>query len=260
MTFANQLSVVILDHMHPVIGITSRPQVVKASAGEIPAQLATHTYIDSVTRAGGIPLILVPVELDDISNLLDRVDGIVLSGGGDVDPSLYDSDRTAQLRGVNEARDTFELELATQAFAREIPTFAICRGHQIMNVALGGTLIQDLGADGVAHDHDAWGDAVYEPHSTATVASDTRIANIIGAGARGINSIHHQAIDQLGKGLHVVATAPDGTIEAVEHESDSWDFISVQWHPEYLSAGGHEESDKLFTAFVETAAKFAANS
>lgn len=245
--------------MQPVIGITTRPQIVKSSGGMIPSQLVTHTYIDSVTRSGGVPVLLVPTETAHIPALLDGVDGIVLTGGGDIDPQHYGAQQTAESRGIDAARDTFELALARLTFERRIPTFAICRGHQVMNVALGGTLLRDLSVTRATEGHDEWGEAVYEPHATVTVEASSHIAEVIGPGRHSINSIHHQAIDQLGDGLNVVATSPDGTIEAVEHSDEGWAFTSVQWHPEYLDDRGHAESRALFSDFVEAAGKFAAN-
>lgn len=257
MTLASRHTTASIDLMQPLIGITARPQNVKSSGGRIASQLVPHTYIDSVRRAGGTPILLVPVEPSEVETLLDRLDGLVLTGGGDIEPEQYGAEPSTELRGTDGPRDVFEIELARMAYARRIPTLAICRGHQIVNVALGGTLIQQLSVD---DDHDVWGDGVYEPHSIANVSEGSRIAGIIGAGPRGINSIHHQAIDQLGEGLRVVATAPDGTIEAVEHEDEHWDFLSVQWHPEYLGDRGHKESHELFASLVESAGKYAANS
>ncbi len=246
--------------MHPIIGITARPQNVPSADNEVLGYLATHTYTDSVLRGGGIPVLIIPVHSEFVDSILDRVDGIVLTGGGDIAPERYGAERDEAVRMVNEERDEFELALTTRAYERRVPTFAICRGIQVVNVAFGGTLIQDLASHAGAHGHDIAGEGAYEPHSEALIEEGSRLASIIGSGLRGINSIHHQAVEELGDGLVVVASSPDGTVEAIEHEDEDWDLISVQWHPEYLGDRDHGDSHDLFTAFVESAAKYAANS
>ncbi len=185
---------------------------------------------------------------------------MVLTGGGDIAPERYGAEQDDAVRMVNHERDEFELALVTKAHERKMPMLAICRGNQVVNVAFGGTLIQDLPSHSGAHDHDIAGEGAYEPHSQALVEEGSKIAAIFGAGLHGINSIHHQAVEHLGEGLTVVASAPDGTVEALEHEDKEWDLLSVQWHPEYLGVRDHGDSHELFKAFVESAAKFAANS
>jgi putative glutamine amidotransferase len=160
---------------------------------------------------------------------------------------------------VNEERDEFELTIVKKAYERKLPILAICRGIQVVNVAFGGTLVQDLASHSGAHGHDIAGEGAYEPHAQALVEEGSKLASIFGAGLHGINSIHHQAVEHLGEGLTVVASAPDGTVEALEHEDKTWDLLSVQWHPEYLGARDHGDSHDLFAAFVESAAKYAAN-
>lgn len=246
--------------MRPIIGITARPQKVPSASNEVLGYLSTHTYTDSVLRGGGIPVLILPVERDLIDPILDRIDGIVLTGGGDIAPERYGAERDNAVRMVNDERDEFELALVTKAYDRKMPMLAICRGNQVVNVAFGGTLIQDLPSHSGAHGHDITGEGAYEPHSQALVEEGSKIAAIFGGGLHGINSIHHQAVEHLGEGLTVVASAPDGTVEALEHEDKEWDLLSVQWHPEYLGARDHGDSHDLFKAFVESAAKFAANS
>ena len=221
--------------------------------------LVHHTYSDSVASAGGLPVVLVPVAKEDISDVLDRLDGILIPGGGDIDPLRYADERHETARGISEERDEFELEVALNARSRRMPVFAICRGLQIVNVALGGTLVQDLASHTGANGHDIVGDAAYEPHSQALIEPDCRIASVLGAGLQDINSIHHQAVEELGDGLRVVASAPDGTIEAIEHDDTDWPLLAVQWHPEFLGMRDHGPSHALFEAFVESAAKYRAN-
>ena len=245
--------------MRPIIGITGRPQEVPAAGTRVRAYLTTHTYSDCVKSAGAIPILMIPGNPNDIESVLDLVDGVLLTGGGDVAPEQYGAERHESVRGVSEERDEYELALVRAAHARRMPTMAICRGLQVVNVALGGTLVQDLPSHTGAHGHDITGEGAYEPHSEALVEPGCRIASIIGEGLHEINSIHHQAVEELGDGLRVVASAPDGTVEAVEHEDTSWPLIAVQWHPEFLGMKDHTESHDLFEAFVESAAKYRAD-
>ncbi len=245
--------------MRPIIGITGRPQDVPAVKLTIRAYLAAHTYTDSVLHAGGIPLIIVPSDPTYIDDVLDRIDGLLLTGGGDVSPHLYGREPEETVRGVNEERDVFEIELVKRAKARKLPVMGICRGLQVINVALGGTLIQDLPSHTGVHDHDIVGEGVYEPHLEAMVVEDTRIAAIIGPGRHCINSIHHQAVDELGDGLSISALAVDSTIEGIEHEDPDWPLIAVQWHPEFLGMRDNGDAHELFAALVDAAAKYRAD-
>ena len=245
--------------MRPIIGITGRPQDVPAVTLTITAYLAAHTYTDSIRHAGGIPIILVPVDGPEVNDVLDRVDGVLLTGGGDVSPKLYGKEPEDTVRGVNEHRDIFELELVKKAHTRKIPIMGICRGLQVINIALGGTLIQDLPSHTGVHGHDIVGEGVYEPHLEAMVEEGTRIAAIIGPGHHCINSIHHQAVDELGEGLSISAVAVDGTIEGIEHQDADWPMIAVQWHPEFLGMRDNGDAHDLFKALVDAAAKYRAD-
>lgn len=245
--------------MHPIIGITARSQNVPSAMNDILAYLVFHTYSDSVLRGGGVPILILPVENSLLDSVLDRVDGLVFTGGGDIAPERYGAERDEAVKMVDHERDEFELSLIRKAYERKMPTMAICRGNQVLNVAFGGTLIQDLPSHAGAHGHDIVGEGAYEPHAEALIDDDSRIGKVIGGGLHGINSIHHQAVEHLGDGLRVVASAPDGTVEALEHEDTKWPLISVQWHPEYLGVRDHGDSHDLFTAFVESAAKYGAN-
>jgi len=215
-----------------------------------------HTYADSVKVAGGIPIMLLPVEHGHLDQVLDQVDGLLLAGGGDVAPEQYGASRHETVGYVDDERDRFEIELVHKARERQLPTMAICRGLQVVNVAFGGTLIQDLPSHTGAVGHNILGDGSYEPHSIARIEHDCRIARIIGAGDHGVNSLHHQAVEELGEGLRVVGSAPDGTVEAIEHEDSDWPMVAVQWHPEFLGVREHGPSAELFRAFIDTAAKY----
>jgi putative glutamine amidotransferase len=244
--------------MRPVIGITGRPQDVPAAGTTLRAYLTTHTYSDSVRTGGGLPVLLIPVAADEIDDVLDRIDGVMFTGGGDIDPRNYGEDEEESIFGVDAERDAFELALVHRVMERQMPTMAICRGVQVINVGLGGTLVQDLPSHRGAHGHDIVGEDAYTPHSQALIDPNCRISTIIGDGMHDINSIHHQAIEDLADGLKVVGSAPDGTIEAIEHEDANWPLIAVQWHPEFLGVRDHGPSHDLFEAFVEAAAKYRA--
>jgi putative glutamine amidotransferase len=204
-------------------------------------------YVDAVRRAGGIAVLLPPGD-DPWDELFDVIDGLILAGGGDVDPSLYGGHPHETIYGVDAERDHSELALARRVAASEVPTLGICRGHQLINVALGGTL----------HEHlpDVVGGAVVHrlPPREATehpisVDSRSRLAAVLGEQQFVAASWHHQAIRDAAKGLVPVARAPDGTIEGCELKSHPWLF-TVQWHPE-LTAHASATQQRLFDSLVE---------
>ena len=244
--------------MQPLIGVTGRPKEILSAGADVRSYVVFHMYTDSILSAGGVPIMLVPTAPNLIDGVLDRLDGVVLTGGGDIAPERYGQGRHPTVREVDHERDEFEIALVRKARERKMPTFAICRGLQVTNIAFGGTLVQDLpshGTDG----HDVIGDDAYHPHSIARIEPGSRIADIIGAGDHGVNSIHHQAVEDVGEGLKVVGSAADGTVEALEPEESDWDLLAVQWHPEFLGMRDHSESHHLFTAFVESAGKYRAD-
>ena len=206
--------------------------------------------MDAVRRAGGIPLLLPPGEprLDAVLPLLGAV---VFSGGGDLDPDLYGGSHHETIYMVEPERDRSEIELARRVFDLEVPTLAICRGTQILNVSEGGTLIEHL--------PDEVGETVNHrvppreptPHPIR-VEPASRLAGILGATDFSCMSWHHQAIRRVAPGFEVVAHAPDGTIEGLEMPSHPW-LVAVQWHPE-LSAAEDPVQQRLFDALVQAAA------
>jgi len=189
-------------------------------------------YVRSVERSGAAPVVLPPLGPEHAEAVLERVDGLLLSGGVDVDPELYGRDRHPKLGRVDRRRDEFELALARTALRRDLPILAICRGQQVLNVATGGTLIQDIPSElngGVRHD--APGRRTRRVHSVE-LAAGSKLREILGAGTLAVNSFHHQAIDALGQGLAVCGRCPeDGVIEAVEMKQRHF-VLGVQWHPE----------------------------
>lgn len=196
-------------------------------------------YVDAIQRAGGLPVVIPPT--DDVSLIAEtiaRCDGMVLLGGGDVSPTQYSETERARLYGVDEFIDHFEIVAVHQALAREIPILAICRGHQILNVALGGTLVQHLET---TDDH-------RDKMHSVSVTAGSRIAAAMGTMEPLVHSFHHQAIDRLAIGLNVVGTFHDGTIEAVELAAARW-VVGVQWHPEDTAENDIQQQG-LFDALV----------
>lgn len=227
--------------MTPFIGITTYHRDERGYI-QLPAQ-----YVDAVRRAGGIPLLIQPGEsrLDELMNLLD---GLILSGGGDLDPTLYGVQQHAQVYWVSQERDQFEIDLVKRSLDAEIPTLCICRGMQVLNVALGGSLIQhipDVIEDAVTHrgpaPDSAWHEVAVNPESC--------LASIMGTDNVTTASRHHQAIEVLAPGLEVVGRAPDGVIEAVEFP-DKPHVIAVQWHPE-LTAAQDASQQAIFNTLVK---------
>jgi putative glutamine amidotransferase len=244
--------------MNPVIGITSQPKSVENASGSLDSHIIGRTYTDSVLRAGGIPISLIPVPHHEISQLLDRIDGLVLSGGGDIESHRYGEDPHEGAWRTSFDRDEFELELVQAAYERKLPTLAICRGVQVVNVAFGGSLIQDIPSAIGSKDHSVLGHAVYDGHQPVTIAADSKIAKATGETDMLVNSIHHQAIDRLADAFRAVAWAGDGVIEGIEHEDLEWELLGVQWHPEFLGDNFDEPSQRLFDEIVGQARTYAA--
>ena len=237
----------------PVIGVVN----LKESEFRL---AALNPYLDSVRRAGGEPILLDwtddPVAVEWY---VTRCSGILFTGGDDVDPARYGQQPHEKLGSVTPERDTFELLLAEEALRQRKPIFAICRGCQLINIALGGTLWQDIPSQRPSetpHRPDVFGPEGFAKllHSVQPAAG-TRFAAIVGEETLAVNSLHHQAVDTPGKGLLVVAAADDGLAEAIElSEADYPFFVGVQWHPEHLSAS-EPRQQALFDAFVAACGK-----
>ncbi len=219
------------------------------------AHTLQHTYTDSVLRAGGVPVLLAPVPDGDVGRVLDRVDGVVLSGGGDVEAERYGGTPNDHMYGMDFDRDEFEMELVRHAARRKVPMLAICRGMQVVNVALGGTLIEDIPTEIGSMDHTVIGHHVFNGHQHVRLEEDSRVAAIVGATDLEVNSIHHQAVRDLAPGFRPVGWADDGVVEAMEHDDPEWALLAVQWHPEYLGQADDLASWALFHALVEAAAR-----
>lgn len=239
--------------MRPVIGVTTGLRDVASLAGVGATHTVDRAYTAAVARAGGLAMLLVPVG-GDAGAVLDRVDGLLLSGGGDVDPARYGGDWHDTVYGVDPERDEFELALVGGAAARRLPTLAICRGMQVLNVALGGSLIVDIPSRvAAALGHSRVGEHARERHQPVRIDAGCRLAALLGEQVA-VNSIHHQAVDRLGRGLRAVARAADGVVEGLEHDDADWPLWAVQWHPEFL-AERHDEAHALFAALVEAASR-----
>lgn len=193
-------------------------------------------YVASVAAHGAVPLLVPHVEEPDADAVLDAVDGLLIAGGGDIDPACY-GQGDAGSKDTDAAADRSELALARRARERGVPTLAVCRGMQIVNVAYGGTLQQDLAATaGAVHGPMSDDPARILAHRhPVEVVDGSRLAGVLGPGERMVNNIHHQAVDRLADGFTVTASAPDGIIEAIEPVDDDWPLLAVQWHPEKLA-------------------------
>lgn len=205
-------------------------------------------YMDAVSRAGGLPIVAPPTDPGAAEELIATVDALLLTGGEDIDPSWYGAVPSPHLGRVTASRDAWEMALTRAAAERRIPILAVCRGIQVLNVALGGTLLQDIPSDrpgSLQHEQSgARADRTHRVH----LAGGSRLAAIMGLEPT-VNSMHHQAVDAGATRLAVVGTAPDGIIEAVESPDARWWAVGVQWHPEELDGA----DARLFAAFVDAA-------
>ncbi len=233
-----------------IVGITCNTLPATEKSG--PRQTLNRAYVWAVEQAGGVPIILpVTREPDVIARYLGIVDGLLLSGGVDVDPACYGQPAHPHLGVVDHDRDATELPLITAALDADMPIFAICRGIQTLNVALGGTLYQDLPSERPSDIGHAQNERKIPrdvcTHSV-TIEPHTRLGEIIGASEMGCNSFHHQALRDVAAPLVVTGLAPDGVIEAVESPRHRY-VVGVQFHPEE-TARTDERSRRLFEAFV----------
>jgi putative glutamine amidotransferase len=237
----------------PLIGICTALERARWGVWDQPAMLLPRNYIDAIQRAGGIALMLPPdpAAVADPDLVLDLVDGLVLAGGADVDPGAYGEPRAPQTAHTVPERDAFEIALTRRAIERDIPFLGICRGMQVMNVALGGTLIQDLPTS-LGHEHHcrvpgSFDGADHRVH----LAAGSRAAEVVGGERAGTLSHHHQGIGRLGEDLVVTGWADlDELPEAIEVPEHRF-AVGVQWHPEA------DETSRVIAALVEEAREFA---
>jgi putative glutamine amidotransferase len=244
---------VALSASRPVLGLTTYLQQAQTGVWDVRASFLPAIYFEGVGLAGGIAVLLPPqpADVEVAERVLDGLDGLILTGGRDVVPAGYGQQphpATDAPVAENRMRDAFEFELVRGAMRRGMPVLGICRGAQVLNVALGGTLHQHL-PDVLGHPRHQQGNAVFSTSTVRTVPG-TRVAALIGESSDA-QCYHHQAIDKIGNGLIVSAQDSDGVIEAVEIPGDNF-VLAVQWHPE-------ERLDdlRLFAAVVEAAAAYA---
>jgi putative glutamine amidotransferase len=208
-------------------------------------------YYEAILVADGIPVLLAntdpPSALDVI---VDELHGILLTGGGDLHPQFYNQAPLNEIADPTTTRDNFEMALISRVLERNLPILAICRGHQMLNVALGGTLSQDLSCLPFKAQPHADPQQTGKIFHDVTIDPESRLFAVIGEEMIQTNSSHHQVVDRLGQGLKAVAFAPDGVIEAIEHTGREF-VIGVQWHPEGIAE--REHSRKLFRSLVENA-------
>jgi putative glutamine amidotransferase len=211
----------------------------------------TAAYVTALENAGLIPLIVPPLaNADAASAILDSVAGLVLTGGEDVDPARYGEKRHEKVRSVNPARDATEASLIKEAKERGTPVLAICRGIQILNVALGGTLVQDIPSQcetKIAHDEESARDS--RTHEIS-VEPGSLIATAVGTERLTVNSFHHQSVKRVADGMRVTARSPDGIIEGIESTDEDWWVMAVQWHPEEMTDSAEPWDRGLFQSFA----------
>jgi len=241
--------------MRPLIAVTGVPIVAGGVLGWRQGAVAcTSAYLEALQRAGGDPVIVPPVPLDEAEAgaRLRRFDGVVLVGGGDIDPGLYGQETRPEVAHVNPARDEFEIPLVRAAIATGLPTLCICRGAQVLNVALGGTLHQHISdrEDLVAHRNDDGSDGVLHE---VRAQPGSRTMKAMGVERARTFSHHHQALDGLGAGLVPVAWAEDGLLEGVELE-EGW-VLGLQWHAE-ATAAADPTQQAIFDALVRESVDF----
>lgn len=246
--------------LRPRIAVTTTTG--RAGGRKLPHVLLNAQYVEAVERPGATAVLLSPLHAAaSVEAVLDVVHGLVLTGGEDVNPARYGQEPHPALGTVNDARDAMEMAALAGALQRGMPVFAICRGMQLLNVALGGTLFQDLPnqLDGdLLHEQTA---PIDERWHGARIRTDSRLGEVMGMEQLRINSFHHQGVDRLAPGLQASVWAEDGLVEGVESTEHPW-VMGVQWHPERGEAEAwHDPRDpnrRLFWAFAEAAREWSA--
>jgi putative glutamine amidotransferase len=230
----------------PPVAVTATTEIIR----EVLRVRVNAAYATAIRGAGLLPLVLPVLDPADADAALDGVAGLVLTGGEDVSPGRYGSAPHPALGDTHDGRDGFEIALVHAARARALPTLAICRGIQILNAALGGTLVQDIPSQigtTIGHDDDTPRDA--RSHEI-TIDAGSLIARAVGAEHVTVNSFHHQSVDRVADGMRVTARSPDGVIEGMESTDDAWWVMAVQWHPEEMTDSPEPWDRGLFKAFA----------
>lgn len=237
----------------PVIGLTTYLEQAKQGVWDVRAAFLPQQYFDSVTSSGGVAVLLPPQPeaTDAAAAVLAGLDGLILTGGLDVQPELYGAERHPLTDPARPERDEWELALFREAERRRVPVLAICRGLQLVNVARGGTLHQHL-PEALGTERYRIGGGVFADN-TVEITPGSTVAGLLGAGAFGVHSYHHQGIDRLGDGLVAVAQTDDGLVQAFESPAGEPYLVGVQWHPEE-----NTEDKRLFQGLVAEASAYAA--
>lgn len=236
----------------PLIGISGSIETKE------PRVFLLQTYFNAVSRAGAIPLLLNPhMSNAAIEQCMDALDGLLLAGGGDVDPRHFGQEPVKEIGEIIPIRDQVEFALIKAADSRRpMPILGICRGLQVLNVAAGGSLYQDLPTQYPTKDtallNHSQEDSVNPTAHSVQLKSDSMLHKLLGAKALAVNSMHHQAVERPGSGYRVVAHSEDGVVEAIEHTDHPF-RLAVQWHPERMT---DEASLRLFDGFIESAKQY----
>jgi putative glutamine amidotransferase len=231
--------------VRPIVGITSYAENARWGVWEAPAALIPLSYVRAIESAGGRAL-LVPPSTDGVEETLNALDGLLLSGGADLDPASYGAEAHPETNGVRPDRDRAELMLLEAALARDMPVLAVCRGSQVLNIARGGDLVQHL-PEIVGHEGHKQTPGVFAEH-VVDILAETKLHDVVGERTP-VKSHHHQGYGQLGEGLREAARAEDGTVEAIEDPSRRF-ALGVLWHPE------EGEDAALFEALVDEAKRY----
>jgi len=231
----------------PVVAISATTKVMEGQ----PRVRLNAAYVNAVRAAGLVPLVVPPLEPAELESVFAVVDGVLLSGGEDVAPAEYGAAPSPHSQAPHRPRDRCELALARMARERGVPTLAICRGIQLVNVAFGGSLVQDIPTECPgALQHDRADERAMRLHDVR-VEADSRLSRALGATELSVNTSHHQAVGRPAPELRVVAKAPDGIVEGLEWPGDDWWMLAVQWHPEELTDDARSWDRGLFHAFAE---------
>jgi len=233
----------------PVVGICAVKERARWAFWNQEAHLVADSYVSSIQRSGAIA-ILLPVDNRAPLELLDRIDGLVLIGGADIDPASYGAPADPATEATYPERDAFELALLRGALDIDLPVLAICRGMQLLNIVMGGTLTQDLVSPDGSHPHRRFPGSFEGTEHPVSLESGSLAQRAAGELIHEVRCHHHQAVDQLGDGLRVTGRAQDGVIEAIEPADGRW-VLGVQWHPEV------DERSRLFAAFRDAAVRHA---
>jgi len=233
----------------PLIGVST-----SITVGKHPERAYVNSaYLHAIQQAGGVPVPLPPqLSAAALERIAGELGGLLLTGGGDVDPARYGESPHPTVYEIAPARDTLETSAIHIALERGLPVLAVCRGIQVLNVALGGTLFQDVGTEPGTQLQHSQTEPRDQPTHKVKIEPRSRLARILGADEIEVNSMHHQAVKALGRNLTAVAWAPDQIIEGVEDTDPSRFVLGVEWHPEEL-VGHSEPARRLFAALIDAA-------